>query len=157
MNVFFNSQDIRYKEPFGAVPTGTHVSFRIEAAEADGVVLRGWTDLQGETRTEMHRDGGFFVCSLDMPSEPGLFWYYFLIYKGEDVFYYGNNEKQLGGAGMLCDFEPDSFQITVHKPMQTPEWFKHAIVYYIFPDRFFRGSDFEERKKAAERPEANQP
>ena len=81
MKVYFNSQDINYKEPFGAVETGSTVTFRIETSEVDGVVLRTWTDKQGETRIEMQREGNFFICKTEVPDEPCLFWYYFLIFQ----------------------------------------------------------------------------
>ena len=109
MKVYFNSQDSKYKEPFGAVETGTKVTFRIETAEVDGVVLRSWIEGRGEDRIEMHRDGDFFVCDVEMPSEPCLFWYYFLIYHGEYMSFYGNNEKQLGGEGRITLEQPGSF------------------------------------------------
>lgn len=152
MKVFFNSQDIKYKEPFGAVPLNTTITFRIETADVDGVVLRTWTEASGEDRVEMMRFGDYFVCEYTAPSEPCLLWYYFLIYKDGNQYFYGNNPENLGGEGQFSDWEPPSFQVTVYKPIETPEWFKRAIVYYIFPDRFNRGSDYEERKLAAKRP-----
>lgn len=153
MKAYFNSQDIKYKNPFGACETGTEVTFHIETSEVDGVVLRTWSDKDGEGKIEMQRDGDFFGCTVKMPEEPGLFWYFFLIYSGNEVYCYGNNEAELGGEGRLTKEQPGSFQITVYKPTKTPDWFKHAIVYYIFPDRFCKGSDFEKRKANATRPD----
>ena len=100
----------------------------------------------------MHRDGDFFTAEAEMPSKPGLLWYFFKIYQGGKVYFYGNNEDELGGEGRITEYEPPSFQITVYKPMKNPEWFKNSIVYYIFPDRFNKGSDYEERKEKAKRP-----
>lgn len=52
---------------------------------------------------------------------------------------------------------PHAFQITVYEEgFTTPDWMKGAVMYQIFPDRFFRGSDysFVEMKKTGEnRPE----
>lgn len=153
MEVYYNSQDLKYKEPFGAVELGGKVIFRLYARDVDGAVLRLWTGENGESLIEMRRDGDFFTAEAVMPSVPCLVWYFFKIYEGGRLFYYGNNEEELGGEGRITDYEPPSFQITVYRPLKTPDWFKNAIVYYIFPDRFYKGSDFEERKAAATRPE----
>ena len=74
-----------------------------------------------------------------MPEEGALLWYYFIVqYQGNTV-YYGNNKEQLGGVGAVYTQEPPSYQITVYdKDVHTPDWFKNAIVYQIFPDRFCR-------------------
>ena len=45
-----------------------------------------------------------------------------------------------GGPGAAATTPPPSFQITVHLPdAATPDWFKNAVVYQIFVDRFFNG------------------
>ena len=42
---------------------------------------------------------------------------------------------------------PHAFQITVYeKDFVTPDWIKGAVMYQIFPDRFFRGSDYSYEK-----------
>ncbi len=151
MRVYFNSRDIRFKEPFGAVTCGTEVTFRVETADADGVVLRIWRNGSGEEKHEMQKNGGFFEVSFNVPETPGILWYYFLVYKDGRCLFYGNSEDKLGGEGRLLDYEPDSFQLTVYKPIHTPGWFKSAVVYYIFPDRFNRGTDFEKRKEKAKK------
>lgn len=151
MVVYHNSQDAKYRFPFGAVKTNTRVILRISAAEADSVDLRLWTEKDKEKKVPMDRMGEFFVCSIQVPEEPCLLWYFFMICKEGKTFYYGNAKDRLGGIGRISEWEPESYQITVYKDIKTPEWFKNSICYYIFPDRFNRGSDFEKRKEAATR------
>ena len=75
-----------------------------------------------------------------VPNEPGIVWYYFIIHSGGAVSYYGNNPEGTGGLGAAAATPPPSFQITVHFPdAATPDWFKNAVVYQIFVDRFFNG------------------
>jgi len=153
VKVYFNSRDIKFKDPFGAVELGTKVTFRVETADVDGVVLRTWQNGKGEEKYEMKGDGGFFEVTVNAPDTAGILWYYFLIYANGSCYFYGNSEDKLGGEGRLTDYEPDSFQLTVHKHINTPDWFKDGICYYIFPDRFNIGSDGEERKILSARTE----
>ena len=80
----------------------------------------------------------------------GLLWYYFRVEIGTDITYYGNNLQRLGGEGHSYAAEPYPYQITVHWPDKSPEWFKNAIVYQIFPDRFNRGSKWRQMQFKAE-------
>ena len=88
-------------------------------------------------RTEAH--GAVYEASVKMPSTPQLVWYYFIISGQDGVCYYGNNKDGLGGEGHLYDEEPPAYQITVTKEgASTPAWWKDAVLYQIFPDRFCR-------------------
>jgi 4-alpha-glucanotransferase len=52
---------------------------------------------------------------------------------------------------------PHAFQITVYEEdFVTPDWMKGSVMYQIFPDRFFRGSDYSfdlMKRSEKERPE----
>ncbi|MBQ5587055.1 MAG: 4-alpha-glucanotransferase, partial [Selenomonadales bacterium] len=89
------------------------------------------------TRIEAH--GNVYEATVKMPSVPQLVWYYFIIETAKGVYYYGNNKDGLGGQGQLYDKEPPAYQITVAKEdASTPAWWKDAVLYQIFPDRFRR-------------------
>ncbi|MBO4926786.1 MAG: glycoside hydrolase family 13 protein [Clostridiales bacterium] len=46
-------------------------------------------------------------------------------------------------VGVFEEKYPHAFQITVYEEgFVTPDWMKGAVMYQIFPDRFFRGSDY---------------
>ena len=55
------------------------------------------------------------------------------------------------GEGAFAYGVPPSFQITVYdqKREVLPTWYKDAIVYQIFPDRFARDDDWRERAEAS--------
>ena len=61
-----------------------------------------------------------------------------------ETYYYGNNSEELGGEGGLSRIEPPSYQITVYIPTEVPSWYKKGIMYQIFVDRFYNGSENQE-------------
>ncbi|MBR4143767.1 MAG: 4-alpha-glucanotransferase, partial [Firmicutes bacterium] len=102
---------------------------------------------------QMTQSAALFSAKIQVPKEPCLLWYFFVANYGDRIICYGNNPESLGGEGCVYEnSQPPSFQITVYDPFTTPAWYKDALVYQIFPDRFARGSDYEERKAAAELP-----
>ena len=79
-----------------------------------------------------------YHTEIEAPQSPGLLWYFFIIHFQDQTYYYGNNRHQLGGMGQLYTVEPPSYQITIFKPnTSTPNWFKSAVMYQVFVDRFF--------------------
>ncbi|MCD8049083.1 MAG: glycoside hydrolase family 13 protein [Clostridia bacterium] len=80
---------------------------------------------------------------IQAPDEGGILWYSFYGKADGEEKYYGNNDRFLGGAGALSsNFPAKQFQITVYeKDFKTPDWIKNAVVYQIFPDRFFRAGE----------------
>lgn len=144
-----NSRLPVYRSPFGAVSCGQEISLALSvdsSRPALTVELRTWRDGRGEQRlpmkpAEMSGGGRVYRATLTVPAEPCLIWYYFIIDSGGTTFYYGNNSRQTGGIGAIYDTPPPSFQITVHRPrVVTPAWFKDAVVYQIFVDRFYNGN-----------------
>ncbi|MCB6993378.1 4-alpha-glucanotransferase [bacterium 210820-DFI.6.37] len=151
-----DSQKKEYRNPGGAVPSGTLLTIRLKAEAESGPVLcrlNLWQETKGDERLAMERELSekeeVFSVSFVTP-EPKLCWYYFVIESQEGVFYYGNNPEQSGGEGQLYDHIPPAFQITVYRPEPVPAWYKNAIVYQIFPDRFARSEDWMERQMAAD-------
>ncbi len=145
MHLEHDSHQTGDRLPFGAAATGSSVFLRLRVLEgmnADLTVkVRLWNSGKGESYVPMEIEKSSFVAKLSMPQEATLLWYYFVITDGEKVWYYGNNEAHLGGVGYLYEKEPPAYQITVYnKNTHTPDWFKNAIVYQIFPDRFRKGA-----------------
>lgn len=93
-------------------------------------------------------DGGFcFSFNITAPAEPQLIWYYFIIdvapeHDGGETtrLFYGAPETRSGIGKFYPAWEtPPDYQITVFaRDFETPSWFRHGIVYQIFPDRFNR-------------------
>ena len=155
MLVYHNSQDLNYRRPFGAAAVSSKLFLTVDAAEAASCLLRLWIDGKGETLLPMTADSeGRFTAEVSLPATAGLLWYYFILTDAEGrTYYYGNAEDGLGGEGQLYDHEPPSYQVTIYEPQPVPDWYKNALVYQIFPDRFARGSDWRRRVADAAQPE----
>ncbi len=159
-NIEHNSQNIYYRSTVGAVETGSTIrlGIRINTDETiQQVLLHTWSDGSGEkwtnlsTRDDVKSKEKFYSTEITMPEKGCLVWYHFIIVTSEKTYYYGNNPEQLGGVGELYfDYAPPAFQITVYqRGAKTPDWFKHSVMYQIFPDRFYReGNEIVEKRGA---------
>jgi uncharacterized repeat protein (TIGR01451 family) len=142
-----------YRTPFGAVPTSTPVTlrFRTYADDVTGVKVRVWdTHISSQTLYPMTRvttvpgdpyDYGIWQLQLEAPDYLTVLYYRFVVTDGTDTDYYEDEDLFDGGLGQAYDTSPDySWQIDVYDPaFTTPDWFKDAVVYQIFPDRFRNG------------------
>ena len=129
----FDQRYEKYKAPFGAVETGRPVRFFMETDRDDSkITLRLWVDGREELISGAREEGG--VSFSYTPNHSGVVWYCFLIDGPEGRRYYSGTE----GEGSIYAQQPDSYQLTVYDPYETPDWFKNTIVYQIFPDRFRR-------------------
>ncbi len=151
--VIFNSHDEQFRCPQGAIALGENVTLRIfvsKALSAYGVTLRLWENDEEKllmmTRTNVfdHTPYGDFLeeYSINVSCETlGLTWYYFIVNTPVKPLYCVNNELLTGGEGQILEYQDltRSFQITVMKEdFKTPDWAKGAIMYQIFPDRFYK-------------------
>lgn len=127
-----------YRTPSGPAPAGSNVLIRLHCDEATSVVLRTWMT-EELCYTMLPTAEHVWEVAIPLPITPGLFWYYFLIYRKDGrTIRYGNQPDKLGGVGVAYDHgEPEAFQITLYDPAyKTPEAFHGANIYQIFPDRF---------------------
>ena len=53
-----------------------------------------------------------YRTTITAPAQPGWIWYYFVVEKGDQLWYYGNHTG-LGGRGAVSQTEPAPWQITV--------------------------------------------
>lgn len=138
-----NSSKLLYRSPHGACKTEEKVTLRLcveSFSIPDKVVC-----IIGENQIDMHylfdiNSNRIYECSVKLPSSGCLLFYYFFCECDGEKMYYGNNTLFLGGMGEMSREIPKSrFQITVYdKTFTTPAWAKNAIIYQIFPDRFYR-------------------
>ncbi|MEG6615652.1 glycoside hydrolase family 13 protein [Peptococcaceae bacterium 1198_IL3148] len=149
-DIYHDSHNIYYRQPFGAVTCRQRIILRLEIESiraADQVLLRMWKNDSREEKVNMlvtHVIGRKRVYQVEIiaPSQPGLLWYFFIIKFNGQTYYYGNNQQNYGGVGKIYQIEPPSYQVTVYKEQSTtPNWFKDAIIYQIFVDRFFNGNE----------------
>ena len=138
MRILFDSQKAEYKTPFGTLAEGQACCLHIQipcsvgavkvecilepddGAEALMVVLQ-----KEGTQGDYAIFGGSFALT------PGLYFYYFRIYKPEGSF-------RLFKVGHDTNMEAgDRWQLTcTPADFTTPDWAKGAVIYQIFPDRF---------------------
>ncbi|MCI8477099.1 MAG: glycoside hydrolase family 13 protein [Oscillospiraceae bacterium] len=128
----FDSRDLRFKCPYGAVPAGTQVSFSLRPPRAGGFsrgtllarfegrrnrtvrIPMPWTGLEG------NRD--LFTAVLPTEDYVGLIWYSFQLERLD--------EKNVTS---------EEHQLTVYDGSdEVPAWFGEGVTYQIFPDRFCR-------------------
>ncbi len=158
-NVEHNSQNIYYRSTVGAAETESQMrlGIRIRTDEKINQVLlhtwtagtgEKWTNLTTKDKSDSHEK--FYSLTVKMPEKGCLVWYYFIIVTETGTYYYGNNSEMLGGLGDVYPHVPPAYQITVYrKGAKTPDWFKHAVMYQIFPDRFYRdGNEIIEKEGA---------
>ncbi|UOQ45022.1 glycoside hydrolase family 13 protein [Halobacillus salinarum] len=145
-DIYHNSFDLKYREPFGAAPKGSNVFLTIDIHhqyQVSRVVLHYIFDSVDEEHTkemdlysEEHQHHSF-ETTITVPEEPQLVWYYFEINTEEATYYYGRENIEESGEGLIYSQVPPSWQITVYDDeYKTPKWWKHATMYQIFPDRF---------------------
>lgn len=128
----FDSRDGRYKTPYGAVPSGTRVSFTLRPPRSGGYsrgVLTARFEFWDDREIELPMpwsglDGArdLFSCTLETEGYLGLVWYSFRL-------------ERLDGQTLALP----EHQLTVYDGTQeAPGWFGAGMSYQIFPDRFRR-------------------
>ena len=128
----FDSRDSRYKQPYGAVPSGTAVRLSLRPPRTWGFskgILIAYFEQREEERREvpmawigLDRDRDVLQVELDTGDYVGLVWYSFRL-EGLD-----GRQKELG-----------PYQLTVYDGSEAvPDWFGKGVTYQIFPDRFRR-------------------
>lgn len=129
-----------FRCPQTPVPCGALVTFRFLCNAADQVVLRTWDG--AEHFHPMAFDGKqIYEVALCAPQVPMLWWYDFVIIRGEERLQYGNKPDLLGGEGQLYNGSLHSFQVVVYDPdYHVPSFLHNANIYQIFPDRFFKAA-----------------
>ena len=138
----FDSRDLRYKSPFGAVPCGTMVTATVRPLLSEGfdhvtmVVYGEFAASRREvvlTHAGTEGDRCLFTGAYMAPEEPELIWYCFrLVRRDGQVVWLGKN-------GYCGEGEAHSWQQTVYDDsLPTPDWFGRGVTYQIFPDRFRR-------------------
>ncbi|AXG37975.1 glycoside hydrolase family 13 protein [Enterococcus gilvus] len=149
-HIYFNSWLERYKRPFGAVQEGTKVDIWISVPEQKQakvfLIVRKEGSSVGQKIFPMEavpEDRFHFQTTMDQGW--GLYFYYFkIIHESEGyetVQYYGFNGN--GGEGQIYGAENEviPYQLTCYqKPETAPSWYRDAVFYQIFPDRFANGN-----------------
>ncbi len=143
MPPIFNSRSEEYKKPFGAVSSGQPVSFtlRVPASyhcEAPRLCLQPADE--SDVRLFQLENAGIeedtILFQLEIPApEVGLYFYWFDLWVDFRKLYRGPNGESVEST------EPGRlYQLTVFDPaFHTPQDVHGAVMYQIFPDRFYEG------------------
>ena len=129
----YDSKDLRFKTPYGAVPGGTEVTFTIRPLRSEGYSrgvltarLESWDNRRIEVSmvwTGLDGERDMFTGSINTDGYMGLIWYSFRL------------ERLDGKSGR----ESQEYQLTVYDENdKVPRWFGEGMAYQIFPDRFCR-------------------
>ncbi|MBS4177759.1 alpha-amylase family glycosyl hydrolase [Lederbergia citrea] len=160
--LFHDTWDPAYRSPFGAVKKGESVKLRLHAKKGDltaaKVQLKNYQS--GNTRTVDMEYAGWLELEGSLvefweatikPEEIGVYGYKFIARDGESQKEYGEDIHE-GGKGIGVDTGAAFFQLTVYDPAyKTPDWMKEAVVYQIFPDRFYNGNKKNDTAKTTAR------
>ncbi len=137
----FDSRDILYKSPFGAVSNGETVTLRLllhNDAKCSEAFLKLREDSGREqfialTPSESYDENyRWYAASLNL--EEGLYWYSFCF---DSPWGRQFVTRFKGGEGYISR-DGAEWQLTVYeKEYETPDSFSGGIIYQIFPDRFY--------------------
>lgn len=157
-NISYDSRDLACKSVYGAVATGESVKFTIttgtDVTEAK-LVMKGV-----DTRNiDMTKDGeavnGKQQWSATTKFDTiGENHYYFALLSGTYMTIYADDDGNYG-KGMVTDLtNVKPYDLVVYKDgFETPDWMKNAVIYQIFPDRFYNGdtsNDFAQTSSRGE-------
>lgn len=147
--LYHDGWDAFYRNPFGAAPTHSQVTLRLRTGPSVTRAAVYLVDVAGKEHAyPMHlqsRDAsyGYWSATLTMPANPAKLGYHFRAQAGNHVLWYGdNNSVGDGGPGQTYGSETRAlnYELTVYaSSFHAPGWMKHAVVYQIFPDRFYNG------------------
>lgn len=139
MRILFDSQQAMYKTPFGTLEQGQTCCLHMHIPSAVGAVraecILDFEDGQPglvATMTLEETRGSYDIFSGSFSiATPGLYFYYFRIYKKDGSF-------RLFKQGHDTNMEAgDRWQLTcTPRDFTTPDWAKGATIYQVFPDRF---------------------
>ncbi len=149
--LFYDTKDLSFKAPFGAVATGEEVTFAIETGtDATQVSLT----VMGVKAVALHKTGEAEngvqrwegTTTFD---NLGEYRYYFAVSNDTHVVYYTDDNyvpyygKGDYGTGTVRTREHIfAYDLVVYDAeFTTPDWMKNAVIYQIFPDRFFDGDE----------------
>ena len=161
-DVYFNSRNIEYKEPYGAVTPGQEITFNLNAGSNKlkiaklKVITPTGVEIIEMTKNGTFDDGHEKWTAKYSSKEIGVYSYAFIISNGSDAKAYADKDGNWGEGG-LNDIGVDlDFGFNIYDPsFKTPDWMKNAVVYQIFPDRFFNGDLTNDYAQTNSRGETN--
>lgn len=146
--IVYDSFSKQYKTPFGPTLAAQPHHFWIQVAATlhpqkvwlqvyrDGAWTRPTASI-ALVATDRGYTGEF------KPQAPGLYFYFFEIQTTTRTLYYGCCDGGYGGIGQVYDTraQVQMYQLTCLRSVdQVPKWYREAVFYHIFVDRFNNGN-----------------
>ncbi len=136
----YDSTNSFYKSPYGAVPAGETVTFKIKLhgkycnCSPRFIIHLGDKAYREFEMTKESQEGDMAVFSLNfVPANVGVYYYYFDLFEDYMKIYKGKNCE-----GVMSTDNQAEYQLTVfEKDFSTPKNFLGGVMYQIFPDRFY--------------------
>ena len=135
--IVFDSQDEAYKAPYGAVAQNEEVRFSIATgADVTSAVLV----IKGVASVPMTKGADGKWTATTSIANIGEYDYYFALSNGSTVAIYGDDDGCYGKGKVTDLTNVMPYDLVVYEAgFETPDWMKNAVIYQIFPDRFFDG------------------
>ena len=161
--VYFNTKDSAYKSTYGAVATGSKTTFTIATGKdvtAAKMVVKGPENKNLNMTAKESGDGIQWSADLTLDTL-GQYTYFFVLYAGTSVKIYCDDVDDKGesyyGEGCVAELTKlKPYDLVVYKAgYKTSEWMKNAVVYQIFPDRFFNGDTSNDKAQTTSRGAVN--
>ena len=141
MRILYDSQKQIHKTPFGTLVPGQECTLHVHIPVQVGTVAArceffhensapAWSFPM--TKSGIRGAYEIYECKFSLP-RTGLFFYHFVIEKPDSsfrLFKYGNDTNMESGAQWQLSCVPADFT--------TPDWAKGAVIYQVFPDRFYK-------------------
>ena len=141
MRILYDSKQLQFKTPFGTLTPGQnctlhiHIPHTVQAKSVD-IVIQAEDGRQVQTATMEYAKklGAYEIFKGSFAlEETGLYFYYFRIHSRTGsfrLFKYGDDTNMEAGALWQVSCVPADFT--------TPDWAKGAVIYQVFPDRFYK-------------------
>ncbi|MDD6216491.1 MAG: alpha-amylase family glycosyl hydrolase, partial [Roseburia sp.] len=143
-HIYYNTKSSDCKSVYGAVATGEDVTFTIQTGtdiKNVRLVVKGVEKkVLPLEKTGDVTDGVQKWSVTTNFSKIGEVQYYFVLSNGSAVKIYSDDDGYYG-EGMVTDLTNiKPYDLVVYQDgFKTPDWMKNAVIYQIFPERFFDG------------------
>ena len=149
-SLYHNGWSGFYRWPFGAEAVGSKGIFRLRSARVvtsatfDLVNLATGAAKPYPMKLQFHNGTqDFWKVTVTMPNTLGEVGYYFVARGGGLTRWYGDNSN-VGESGPGQTYSSSDqvfdYELTIYqKGFSTPSWLRKAVIYEIFPDRFYDG------------------
>ena len=141
MRILYDSKKLIHKDPFGTLVPQQECTLHVHIPIQVGTVAAKCVFFHQDNSpafsfpmTLSEKKGAYdiYACKFRLPY-PGLFFYHFVIEKKDSSFRlckYGDDTNMESGSLWQLSCVPADFT--------TPDWAKGAVIYQVFPDRFYK-------------------